>query len=111
MFVKPYAKGQRPYDLRMIESIASTLGSGNKLTHKGCVYHVKVNPDKDVWDVTCLGTECIDSPYKDKYYRGMENLPADLKEKLMVLNILDPQQPEVEGVGLRISDKSFWVYM
>jgi len=30
---------------------------------------------------------------------------------LMVLNILDPQQPEVEGVGLRISDKSFWVYM
>ena len=76
MFVKPYAKGQRPYDLRMVESIASTLGSGNKLTHKGCVYHVKVNPDKDVWDVTCLGTECIDSPYKDKYYRGMENLPV-----------------------------------
>ena len=84
MFAKPYAKGQRPYDLRMIEDIAATLGSENKLTHDGPIYHVKINPDKDVWEVTCLGA---------------------------VLSILIPQQPEVVGVGLKVSDKSFWVYL
>jgi len=110
MFVKPYAKGQRPYDLRMIEDIASTLGSQNKLTHKGCIYHVKVDPDKDMWQVTCLGTECIDSPYKDIYY-STETLPTELKEKIMALSILEPQQGEVLGVGLRATDRSFWLYL
>ena len=42
--------------LRMIEDIATTLGSQNKLTHKGAIYHVKVELDKDIWQVTCLGT-------------------------------------------------------
>ena len=110
MFAKPYAKGQRPYDLRMIEDIAATLGSENKLTHDGPIYHVKINPNKDVWDVTCLGTECIDSPYKGKYY-GVETLPTEFTERLAVLSILIPQQPEVVGVGLKVSDKSFWVYL
>ena len=50
--------------LRMIEDIATTLGSQNKLTHKGPIYHVKVDPNQDTWKITCLGTECVDSPYK-----------------------------------------------
>jgi|TARA_R110002073_G_scaffold170062_1_gene326972 hypothetical protein len=123
MFVKPYAKGQRPYDLRMIEDIATTLGSmkeatvwtatvrgQNSLHHNGIIYHAKLNPDKDTWGITCLGTECIDAPYKDKYYDGMENLPTELREKIVVLSILEPLQPQVEGVGYRISSNSFWVF-
>ncbi len=35
--------------LRMIEDIATTLGNQNKLTHKGAIYHAKVEPDKDIW--------------------------------------------------------------
>ena len=43
--------------LRMIEDIATTLGSQNKLTHKGPIYHVKVDPNQDTWKITCLGSE------------------------------------------------------
>ena len=119
MFVKPYAKGQRPYDLRMIEDIAATLGSmregtaqhrQNSLHHDGIIYHAKLNPDKNVWGITCLGTECIDAPYKDKYYDGMENLPTELGEKIVVLSILEPLQPQVDGVGYRISSDAFWLF-
>ena len=46
--------------LRMIEDIATTLGNQNKLTHKGPIYHVKVDPNQDTWKITCLGTECVD---------------------------------------------------
>jgi len=95
--------------LRMIEDIATTLGNQNKLTHRGPIYHVKVDPNTDVWKLTCLGTECVDSPY-EPIYRGMETLPTDLRKKLVVLNMLEPQQSEVAGVGLRTGDDSFWVY-
>ncbi len=95
--------------LRMIEDIATTLGSQNKLTHKGPIYHVKVDSDRDVWQITCLGTECIDSPYKPTYY-GVETLPADLRKKLATLHMLEPQQSEVAEVGLRSGEDSFWVY-
>jgi hypothetical protein len=40
----------------------------------------------------------------------METLPTDLRKKLAVLNMLEPQQSEVEGVGLRTGQDSFWVY-
>ena len=95
--------------LRMVEDIAITLGNQNQLTHKGPVYHVKVDPDQDAWQVTCLGAECVDSPYKARYF-GVETLPADLRKKLVVLNMLEPQQSEVEGIGLRTGQDSYWVY-
>ena len=95
--------------LRMVEDIATTLGNQNKLTHKGPIYHVKVDPNQDTWQVTCLGTECVDSPYKPLYC-GVETLPTTLRKKLVVLNMLEPQQSEIEGVGLRTGQDSFWVY-
>ena len=95
--------------LRMIEDIATTLGNQNKLTHNGPIYHVKVDSNQDTWQVTCLGTECVDSPYKP-LYRGVETLPTTLRKKLVVLNMLEPQQSEIEGVGLRTGQDSFWVY-
>ena len=95
--------------LRMIEDIAITLAYQNKLTHKGPIYHVRVYSDLDTWRITCLGTECVDSPYKP-IYRGMETLPTDLRKKLAVLNMLEPKQSEVEGVGYRTGQDSFWVY-
>ena len=96
--------------LRMDEDIATTLGNQNKLTHKGAIYHAKVEPDKDIWQLTCLGTECIDLPHGG-IYRGTETLPTELQEKLAVLRMLEPQQPEVLGVGLRSGKDSFWIYM
>ena len=100
---------KNPYDLRMVEDIASTLGSGNKLTHDGPIYHVKIDERTDTWSVTCLGTECVDSPYKGKYY-GRDNLPKTLMDKLVVLNMVEPQNPQVDGVGLRSTPNTFWVY-
>ena len=96
--------------LRMIEDIATTLGNQNKLTHKGAIYHAKVEPDKDIWQLTCLGTECIDLP-QGGIYRGAETLPTELQKKLAVLRMLEPQQSEVVGVGLRSGKDSFWIYM
>jgi hypothetical protein len=96
--------------LRMIEDIATTLGNQNKLTHLGAIYHAKVEPDKDIWQLTCLGTECIDLPHGG-IYRGTETLPTELQEKLAVLRMLEPQQSEVLGVGLRSGKDSFWIYM
>ena len=96
--------------LRMIEDIATTLGNQNKLTHKGAIYHAKVEPDKDIWQLTCLGTECIDLPHGG-IYRGTETLPTELQEKLAVLRMLEPQQSEVLGVGLRSGKDSFLIYM
>jgi len=96
--------------LRMIEDIATTLGNQNKLTHKGAIYHAKVEPNKDIWQLTCLGTECIDLP-RGGIYRGTETLPTDIRKKLAVLNMLEPQQSEVLGVGLRSGEDSFWIYM
>lgn len=96
--------------LRMVRDIATTLGSQNKLTHKGAIYHVKVDADKDMFQLTCLGTECVDLPHGG-IYCGTESLPADIREKLAVLRMLEPQQSEVAEVGLRSGDNSFWVYM
>ena len=96
--------------LRMIEDIATTLGNQNKLTHKGAIYHAKVEPDKDIWQLTCLGTECIDLPHGG-IYLCTETLPTDFQVKLAVLRMLEPQQSEVLGVGLRSGKDSFWIYM
>ena len=96
--------------IRTIEDIATTLGSQNKLTHEGAIYHAKVDLDKDIWQLTCLGTECIDLPHGG-IYRGTEALPTELQEKLAVLRMLKPQQSEVVGVGLRSGEDSFWIYM
>ena len=51
-----------------------------------------------------------DHLFRHRMYCGVETLPADLRKKLVVLNMLDPQQSEVAGVGLRTGEDSFWVY-
>ena len=38
-------------------------------------------------------------------------LPTELQKKLAVLRMLEPQQSEVVGVGLRSGKDSFWIYM
>lgn len=49
----------------------------------------------------------------DAQYEGADKLPIDVQQKLAVLMTLDPKisNHEVGGVGRRISENIFWVYM
>jgi hypothetical protein len=46
-------------------------------------------------------------------YEGADKLPTNVQEKLAVLMTLDPKvsNHEVNGIGRRISESIFWVYM
>ena len=94
-----------PYydNLAMVKSIAETLNNQNKLSHDGPIYYVKVNIDTDYWQVSCVGLECVD-------YSSSEELPESLRDKIRRLSVLEPQTPEVAGVGLRVAHNTFWIY-
>ncbi len=110
---KPPVTSLRYYDfdinLAMVKSIAETLNNQNKLSHDGPIYYVKVNIDTDYWQVSCVGLECVDTPYASSY-SSSEELPESLRDKIRRLSILEPQTPEVAGVGLRVAHNTFWIY-
>jgi len=53
--------------------------------------------------------ECVDSHLAGTYYYG-KHVPPLLQSKVAVLSMVEPNSPEVEGVGLRSSEDGFWVY-
>lgn len=61
-------------------------------------------------EVVCLGMDKVDSEVEGIYNRTDE-LPMWMQEKLTLLSMLkvDPPQTKVEGVGMRVDEKIFWV--
>lgn len=95
--------------LSMVQDIATTLGNQNKLSHDGPIYHVNADPEYDWWKVLCIGIECVDNDYTGTYYSSDE-LPEELRDKILRLSVLEPQTPQVAGVGLRSGPTTFWVF-
>ena len=110
MFVKPYAKGQRPYDLRMLKDSVANVVHENKLSHDGPIYHVHIDQNTNTWQVACIGMECVDSLYTGTYYTK-DKVPDELLEKVTVLLMMEPQSNAIDGLGLRASTNTFWVYL
>ena len=104
------SKRLMPHDhLRMLEDITNLRVHRNELTHKGRTYHVKICGHTGTWVVTCFGMECVDSHLAGTYHYG-KHVPPLLRSKVAVLSMVEPNSPEVEGVGLRSSEDGFWVY-
>jgi|OM-RGC.v1.028705385 hypothetical protein len=113
MSTPPYSDtaAKRGYyeSLDMVQDIATTLGNQNKLSHDGPVYHVTADPKYDWWKVLCIGIECVDNDYTGTYYSSDE-LPEELRDKILRLSVLEPQTPQVARVGLRSGPVTFWVF-
>lgn len=77
--------------------------------HDDTTYRVSIFPDGV--DVICFGIERVDSCLEG-HYDGIDLLPNWVKERLAVLNMIDPTPPTatVEGVGRRISAHVYWVH-
>jgi hypothetical protein len=45
-----------------------------------------------------------------RFYDSVEELPHWVQEKLSVLSVMSTTEEIIDGVGIRISDKDFWVF-
>lgn len=75
------------------------------------VYRVLFNVPRSQVEVICLGVGRVDTE-AEGIYKDVRDLPVWLQEKLAVLNIMqvNPPQTEVEGLGIRIDENTFWVF-
>lgn len=48
----------------------------------------------------------------DGYYDSVNDLPVWMQERLAILSLMSAKPPtqDVEGVGRRIDDRTFWLY-
>ena len=76
------------------------------------IYRVEINKQTGRVDVMCLGMETVDVTLDDKY-NSVSELPMWVQEKLSVLMMLkvDPPMEPVDGVGMRINNGTFWVFV
>lgn len=45
-----------------------------------------------------------------RFYASVEELPHWVQEKLSLLSVMGTIDETIDGVGIRISDKDFWVF-
>ena len=62
-------------------------------------------------EVLCFGIESIDTELEG-YYDSLQDLPKWVQERIALLSMLKSEPPteDVEGVGRRISESTYWVY-
>lgn len=74
------------------------------------VYRIVVRGSSSL-TIMCLGLESVDSLLRESY-DSFDDLPDWVKDRLAVLSIMPipPPRTEIDGVGMRISDRVFWVY-
>lgn len=61
-------------------------------------------------EVVCMGIDSVDKEAEGDY-KAISELPAWMQERLAVLQMMkvDPPQTKIEGVGMRIDERVFWV--
>lgn len=69
----------------------------------------------DKWALLRFGltaSDLVDTEWHDTLY-AYDDLPEKIRTALSVLNLVAPPPPinEVEGLGRRISEDIFWVYL
>ena len=74
------------------------------------IYRVEIT--NNAVEVVCLGLDSVDSD-ANAYYDSMESLPKWAKDKLYVLSMFKcgGVMPIVGGVGRRISENVFWLFV
>jgi len=85
--------------------------STNDSSHDS-MYRVSVDSYKKHVEVQCIGLFCVDSGL-DGFYSGLEELPQWMQEKVALLMMTSSTPPtvDVEMVGRRINQNTFWVYV
>ena len=73
-------------------------------------YRIDVRSNGRV-EVLCFGIESIDTELEG-YYDSLQDLPKWVQERIALLSMLKSEPPteDVEGVGRRISESTYWVY-
>lgn len=86
------------------------MSTHDMLSHD-IIYRVKVIEGTNSIHVACIGMECVDSTMREGYY-AVSELPDWFSGRLAVLSICstDPPIPELEGVGRRVDENTYWVY-
>ena len=74
------------------------------------IYRVKILTATNKAEVTCIGIGCVDEEQMLRYYEVNE-LPEWLAGRVAALCLCDPTPPtpNIEGVGRRIDEHTFWV--
>lgn len=77
--------------------------------HDDKIYRVSINNGKAV--VFCFGVDMLD-PQAEGEYDSVDDLPKWVQDRIAVLMITSAKPPtsEVEGIGRRIDENTFWLY-
>ena len=81
-----------------------------RLIADGNVYRIEIKSIARV-EVMCFGLESIDTELEG-YYDSLEALPNWVQERIALLSMIDATPPteEVEHIGRRINQSTYWVY-
>lgn len=80
--------------------------------HDSDIYRVHIRDiGKERISIMCIGMERVDA-YLEGVYDNLQELPQWMQERIAVLSMLDAKPPtqNIEGVGRRIDENTYWVY-
>jgi hypothetical protein len=80
--------------------------------HDSDIYRVHIrDTGEDRISVICVGMERVDACLEGAY-DNLQELPQWVQERIAVLSMLNAKPPtqNIEGVGRRINESTYWVY-
>jgi len=94
--------------------VLNTRGEIYALTnqHDSDIYRIHIrDTGEDRNSVICVGMERVDACLEGAY-DNLQELPQWVQERIAVLSMLNAKPPtqNIEGVGRRINESTYWVY-
>jgi hypothetical protein len=80
--------------------------------HDSDIYRIHIrDTGEDRISVICVGMERVDACLEGAY-DNLQELPQWVQERIAVLSMLNAKPPtqNIEGVGRRINESTYWVY-